>query len=44
MKRHPINLLGRRVKKREVLGLPRPDMVLEEGDILAVFGKDSDIK
>ncbi|HLW32587.1 MAG TPA: TrkA family potassium uptake protein [Aequorivita sp.] len=38
------NLLGRTVEKREVLGLPKPDMVFEKGDILAVFGKDTDIK
>lgn len=39
-----INLLGRSVEKREVEGLPRPDLVFREGDILAVFGKDTDIK
>lgn len=43
LKQHT-NLLGRHVQKREVLGLPTPDMVFESGDILAVFGKDTDIK
>jgi Trk K+ transport system NAD-binding subunit len=36
--------LGRAVEKREVVGLPKPDMVFQSGDILAVFGKDADIK
>lgn len=43
-KQDHINLLGRSVEKREVEGLPRPDLVFREGDILAVFGKDTDIK
>lgn len=38
------NLLGRTIEKREVVGLPKPDMVFQRGDILAVFGKDTDIK
>ncbi len=43
-KKQHINLLGRAVEKREVVGLPKPDMVFQKGDILAVFGKDGDIK
>ena len=43
-KKFHTNLLGRDIEKREVLGLPKPDMVLECGDILAVFGRDADIK
>ncbi len=43
-KKQHTNLLGRHVEKREVVGLPKPDMVFQRGDILAVFGKDSDIK
>jgi len=38
------NILGRTVTKREVVGLPKPEMIFEEGDILVVFGKDRDIK
>ncbi len=38
------NLLGREVEKREVVGLPKPNIVFQKGDILAVFGKDSDLK
>lgn len=43
-KKQHTNLLGRIVEKREVVGLPQPDMVFQSGDILAVFGKDTDIK
>lgn len=43
-KKFHTNLLGRDIEKREVLGLPKPEMVLQSGDILAVFGKDADIK
>ena len=43
-KKYHTNLLGRKVIKREVLGLPKPEMVFEEGDTLAVFGKITDIK
>lgn len=43
-KKQHTNLLGRIVEKREVVGLPQPDMVFQSGDILAVFGKDADIK
>lgn len=43
-KKHHNNLIGGSVEKREVVGLPKPDMVFQKGDILAVFGKDGDIK
>ncbi len=43
-KKYHTNLLGRSVEKREVVGLPKPDMILQKDDVLAVFGKDSDIK
>ena len=43
-KKFHTNLLGRNIEKREVVGLPQPDMVFQSGDILAVFGKDADIK
>lgn len=43
-KKEHTNLLGRAVQKREVVGLPKPEMVFQQGDILAVFGKDTDIK
>tara|TARA_B100002051_G_scaffold243205_1_gene248918 strand:- start:157 stop:861 length:705 start_codon:yes stop_codon:yes gene_type:complete len=43
-KKQHTNLLGRTIEKREVVGLPKPDMVFQSGDILAVFGKDADIK
>ncbi len=43
-KKQHTNLLGRAVEKREVVGLPKPELVFQSGDILAVFGKDTDIK
>ncbi len=43
-KKHHTNLLGRSVAKREVVGLPMPDTVFQSRDILAVFGKDADLK
>lgn len=43
-KKYHTNLLGRNIEKREVIGLPRPDMVFQNGDVLAVFGKDTDVK
>ncbi len=43
-KKQHTNLLGRIIEKREVVGLPQPDMIFQSGDILAVFGKDADIK
>ena len=43
-KKYHTNLMGRNVEKREVVGLPKPDMVFQSGDILAVFGRDADIK
>lgn len=43
-KKYHTNLLGRNIEKREVVGLPKPDMVLQTGDVLAVFGKDTDVK
>jgi len=38
------NLLGRQIKKKEVVGLPTPDIKFQEEDVLVVFGKDADIK
>ncbi|MEH6679680.1 MAG: TrkA family potassium uptake protein [Sediminicola sp.] len=38
------NILGHSYMKDVVLGTPKPDTVLEEEDVLVVFGKDSDIK
>lgn len=43
-KKYHTNLMGRNVEKREVVGLPKPDMVFEQGDVLVVFGKDADVK
>ena len=43
-KKFHTNLLGRSVEKQEVVGLPEPTIVFQKGDVLAVFGKDSDIK
>lgn len=43
-KKHHTNLLGRNVEKKEVVGLPMPDMSFQKDDILVVFGKDADIK
>jgi len=43
-KRYHKNLMGRDVEKREVVGLPKPNMVFQDGDVLAVFGKDADVK
>ncbi len=38
------NILGRKIEKSEVVGIPTPDEVFQNGDILVVFGKDEDIK
>ena len=43
-KAHHTNLLGRAVQKKEVIGIPKPDITYEKGDILVVFGKDSNVK
>ena len=43
-KKQHTNLLGRTVEKKEVVGLPTPDMAFQNTDILVVFGKDADIK
>jgi len=37
------NLIGRQAEKQTVLGMPKPDTILEQGDILVVFGKSSNI-
>lgn len=37
------NLIGRKAEKQVVIGMPRPDTVFQEGDILVVFGKNSSI-
>lgn len=37
------NLIGRQAEKQTVLGMPTPDTVLEQGDVLVVFGKSSNI-
>jgi trk system potassium uptake protein TrkA len=38
------NILGHSYEKDLVLGMPKPDTVLQERDILVVFGRDTDIK
>jgi trk system potassium uptake protein TrkA len=38
------NFLGRESKKKEVLGMPKPDTVFERNDVLVVFGKNTDIQ
>jgi trk system potassium uptake protein len=38
------NLLGRKIKFREAIGLPTPETKLMEGDILIVFGSNSAIE
>lgn len=38
------NILGHCYEKDLVLGMPKPDTVLQERDILVVFGRDTDIK
>lgn len=43
-KKRQNNILGRKIEKREVVGIPTPDKVFQNGDILVVFGKDDDIK
>lgn len=43
-KKEHTNFLGRPMKKPEVVGLPTPDMVFKTGDVLVVFGKDTDVK
>ncbi|HET8804481.1 MAG TPA: TrkA family potassium uptake protein [Aequorivita sp.] len=43
-KKEHTNFLGRAMKKPEVVGLPTPNMVFKTGDVLVVFGKDTDVK
>ena len=43
-KKQHTNLVGRSVEKKEVVGLPTPDMTFQSSDVLVVFGKDADIK
>lgn len=43
-KKEHTNFLGRSINKRDVVGLPSPDMNFKDGDILVVFGKDANIK
>jgi len=38
------NLLGRKIKKKEVVGLPTPNITFQQGDVLVVFGMDANIK
>ncbi|WP_310733882.1 potassium channel family protein [Cellulophaga baltica] len=38
------NILGSTYTKKDVLGTPDPNTVLQKGDILVVFGKDKNIK
>jgi len=38
------SLIGRKTEKREGLGMPTPNTVFEQGDILVVFGKKSDVE
>lgn len=38
------SLLGKIELRKEVLGMPKPSTILQKGDILAVFGKDKNIK
>lgn len=37
------NLIGRKAKKQEVIGMPKPDTVFMENDVLVVFGKSGSI-
>lgn len=43
-KREYTNLIGRKAEKQEVIGMPKPDTVFKEKDILVVFGKNSEIE
>lgn len=43
-KRQYTNLIGRRAEKKEVVGMPKPDTVFKENDILVVFGKNTEIE
>lgn len=42
-KREKTNLLGKKAVVKESIGLPRPDTVLYEDDILVVFGENKNI-
>lgn len=42
-KKQYTKLIGRTAEKQEVIGMPKPDTVFKEGDILVVFGKASSI-
>ena len=37
-KKEKTNLLGRKIQYQEALGIPTPETILEEGDLLVVFG------
>lgn len=38
------NILGRKIHFQEAIGLPRPDTILEEGDVMIVFGANRRIE
>ncbi len=42
-RRHGLLSLGRR-ERVHVLGVPEPDMLIEQGDILVVFGREQDLR
>lgn len=42
-KRQYTNLIGRKASKQEVIGMPKPDTIFKENDVLVVFGKSSKI-
>ncbi|MCB0614347.1 MAG: TrkA family potassium uptake protein [Phaeodactylibacter sp.] len=43
-KRERRNILGTKVERKEVAGVPRPDMVFQDNDTLVLFGKMQNIQ
>ncbi len=43
-KREKRNLIGKKTIKKECIGRPLPETVIEEGDILVVYGNNKDIE
>ena len=43
-KKEYTNIIGRKSSKKEVIGMPKPETVFQQNDVLVVFGKKSDIE
>ena len=43
-KREKRNLIGKKTIKKESIGRPMPDTIIEQGDILVVYGNNKNIE